>query len=928
MTYSSWRFIALVPIVWGLSGCATVAVAQTEEPATGPSTQVEQARRQLTEADLKVLKWRSIGPANMGGRVAAIALAPGNSKTFFVGFATGGLFKTTNRGTTLTPVFDQEVTSSIGSVAVVDAPVDWPGWADEPDEPNDNDSDEPIDRNKAGKAKIVWVGTGEGNGRNSSSWGHGVYRSTDGGTTFENVGLADSHDIPQLAVDPRNPDVCYVAALGHLWGSNKERGIYKTTDGGKHWQAVLQIDENTGAIDVLINPDSPDVVYAAMYSRRRTAYSFQSGSKTGGIFRSTDAGVTWSKLTNGLPSQTGRMGLDIYRKNPSVLYAVIESDVGGHSANPFAARSRSGGVFRTDDGGDTWRRMSDISPRPFYFSKVRIDPKDDQRIYLLSTLMAISDDGGKHFRAGGKRRPHVDMHAMIIDPDDPDHLTLGTDGGLYVSYDRAKTWDFINSVAVGQFYNIAVDMSDPYRVGGGLQDNGSWIGPSATIRNDKAQMWGKAGGITNQDWQFINNGDGFHVAFDPVDPNIVYAESQGGLLVRVHLDTGLRKMLKPSPKEGQPHYRFNWNAPFFISPHNPTTLYLGGNYVFKFTNRGDQWERISEDLSTKDIDKATTIGSDAETNGTVVSLAESPLRAGLLWAGTDDGLVHITTNDGASWTNITPPQLGGLYVSKIEPSYHDEQTAYLAIDGHRSDDFSPRLLKTTDAGTTWQSIAGDLPDGAPVKVIREDRKNAHVLYVGTERACYVSIDGGQRWVKLNGKTLPTVAVDDIKQHPRAFDLVAGTHGRSIYILDDASPLSSMTPELLQKEFHLFEPLSAKPIIYLPYWGLWGDRIFTASNPDVGARITYWLRSYTDEDISISITDDKGVAVRKLTGTNRPGFNRVVWDLQAEKHNQFDNPDAFLGQTQFVPAGQYTITVKYGKKHAKTKVTVLAAPGMN
>ncbi|MCH7813418.1 MAG: hypothetical protein IID40_05290, partial [Planctomycetes bacterium] len=754
------------------------------------------------------------------------------------------------------------------------------------------------------------------------------YRSTDGGATFTNLGLTDSRDIPRLAVDPRNPDVCYVGALGHLWGPNEERGVYKTDDGGKTWQPVLQIDRDTGACDVLLEPGNPDVVYAAMYARRRTAHSFQSGGAEGGIYRSDDAGRTWTKLTTGLPPQTGRIGLDVYRQDPRIVFAVVESDVGGQGPDPWDNRSKSGGLFRSEDRGQTWTRLNELSPRPFYFSKVRIDPVDEQRIYLLGWRLYVSDDGGGHFRAGGARRPHVDMHALLIDPDDPKHLLMGTDGGLYLSHDRAKTWDFLNHLAVGQFYNVAVDLSDPYRIGGGLQDNGTWIGPSATLRFTGEGWMGHAKtSITNHDWRFINGGDGFHVAFDPTDANIVYAESQGGELVRVNLATGRRKRLKPSPKEGQPRHRFNWNAPFFISAHDPTVLYLGGNCVFKYTDRGLHWRRISKDLSGRDLEKITTVGSDAETHGTVVSLAESALIAGLLWAGTDDGLIHLTVDDGATWTNVTPPEADGKYIAKIEASAHDQETAYVAIDGHRSDDLRPRLLLTEDAGRTWRSIAGDLPIDSPVKVVREDRVNRNVLYVGTERAAYVTVDRGNHWVKLNGRTLPTVAVDDLVQHPRTMDLVAGTHGRSIYVLDDVSPLSQLTPEVMASKLHLFDVSPAQPRIFLPYGGLWGDRLFTAKNPPMGARLTYWVSHYDGEEIKVKITDGAGHQVRELKGTNRPGINRVIWDLQYEKHDRLPTPDDDLGQTGFVPPGTYQATVTSGQQKVAKTFTVLAAPGI-
>lgn len=930
---------------------AASASADASAPPTPATPAAARAPRVLATDDLKALAWRSVGPANMGGRVADIALAPGNSKTFYVGFGTSGLFKTDNAGTTFSPLFDKEETASIGSVVVADAPPNWGGWKEEEEKearaaatadaqklakdakPEKGAKPQSLEekRREKGRGKIVWVGTGEGNGRNSSSWGRGVYRSTDGGGSFKKAGLADSHDIPRLAVDPRDPDVCYAAALGHLWGPNAERGVYKTNDGGKTWKASLRIDENTGACDVILDPSNPNTVYAAMYMRRRTPWSYTSGGPEGGIYRSRDGGGSWTKLTNGLPAQTGRIGLDVYAKDPRIVYAVVESDEGGHALSPWTDQSREGGVFRSEDGGDTWTRVSERNPRPFYFSKVRVDPKNDQRVYLPAFVLYVSDDGGKTFRAGGARKPHVDIHAFVIDPADTDHLLMGTDGGIYVSWDGAKTWDFLNHVAAGEFYNIALDMSDPYRIGGGLQDNGSWLGVSGTIKESSGSGAGEAGtGITNQDWEIVNWGDGYHFGFDPSDPNIVFAEWQGGGLVRINLATGVRNQIYPAPKEGQPRYRFNWNSPFIVSQHTapgePANLYFGGNYVFKLLGRGDRWERISEDLSTRDVEKIVTVGSEAETHGTVVTLAESPLAAGMVWAGTDDGLVHVTTNDGKSWTNVTPPDAGGLYISRIEASHHDRETAYVAVDGHRSDNMEPHLFKTSDRGATWVAITGDLPAGSPVKVIREDRANAAVLYAGTETAAFISIDGGARWVKLNGESLPTVAVDDLQQHPREMDLVAGTHGRSIYVLDDASPFSQLTQAVLDSSLYMFEVKPAKPRFFRMYEGFWSDRVFTARNPPMGARITYWLRDYANEDVSVAIEDAAGRPVRKLGGGNRPGLNRVVWDLERESFDKLPNPDGDLGQKQFVPAGEYKVTVKRGKESVSRTFTVLPAPG--
>lgn len=948
-----WRRLAVSVLAAGVAVGAAVA-------GDAPD-----AERRLRPEDLKALAWRSIGPANMGGRVADVRFEPGNPKTFYVAFATGGLWKTTNAGTTFAPLFDKEATSSIGSVVVCDAPPDWPGWKEEEaasaSQPSSAPamraasasspttcsasasaaatrptsasapaassaaSSAPADDETKGKGKIVWVGTGEGNGRNSSSWGNGVYRSTDGGGSFKHLGLADSHDIPALAVDPRDPDVCYVAALGHLWGANAERGVYKTIDGGKTWRAVLQIDDQTGCCDVLVNPQQPEIVYAAMYSRLRTAWSFRSGGPEGGIYRSTDGGAHWTKLAGGLPPQTGRIGLDIYAKNPRVLYAIIESDAGGTGVAPFDDRQRMGGLFRSDDGGDTWTRVSDINPRPFYFSKVRIDPSDDQRIYVLGWGMNVSDDGGRTFRPTGARTPHGDLHALAIDLADPQHLLLGTDGGVYVSHDRGATWDFLNHVAAGQFYNVAFDMGEPYRVGGGLQDNGTWIGPSATnLSSGGGDPAGEAG-ITNAEWRVVNWGDGFHLAFDPLDRNIVYAESQGGELARIHLDTGRRRSIRPSPKEGQPRYRFNWNSPFLVSQHEPTTLYFAGNYVFRLTQRGDFHERISPDLSTRDVEKIETVGSEAETHGTVVALAESPLAAGVLWAGTDDGCVHLTQDGGKNWRNITPPQAGGRYIARIEASHHERDAAYVAIDGHRSNDFDPHLLMTTDAGASWTSITGDevesqLPKGDIVKVVREDRRNRSVLYVGTERGIFYSMDRGRRWMSLKNDSLPTVPVDDIQQHPREMDLIAGTHGRSIYILDDASPLSELSPDVVQSNLHLFSVTPARPRLFLDYGGLWSERIFRARNPEMGAKITYWVREWSDEGVSITISDAKGRTVRSLGGGNRPGINRVVWDLKPEPHDVIGAADGW--ELPFVAPGEYTVRATCGKDSAETKLTVL------
>ncbi|PYQ09605.1 MAG: hypothetical protein DMH00_12695, partial [Acidobacteria bacterium] len=770
--------------------------------------------RELTEKDLSTLSWRSVGPANMGGRVSAIALVPGSRTSFYVGFGTGGVFKTGNLGVTFAPVFDKSPLLSIGALAVADAPPDWPGWAEEKKKAAEAPPPEkpPSEKDEAerGKGKIVWVGTGEGNGRNSSSWGNGVYRSTDSGASFVHLGLEATHDIPRVAVDPRNPDVCYVAALGHLWGVNPERGVYKTGDGGKTWQQVLKIDDKTGACDVALDPSHPDTVYAGMYARRRTPWSFTGNSQAGGIFRSDDAGKSWKKLTQGLPTRTGRIGLTVFPKNPKILYAVVESDLGGTGRDPFEDRSTSGGLFRTDDRGDTWTRVSNYDFRAFYFSRVAVDPEDDKRVYLPGWDLAVSEDGGKTFRRSGSVDVHVDFHAIVVNPADPKQIIVGNDGGVYISHDRAESWEHLNRMAVGQFYRIALDNGDPYRIAGGLQDNGSWMGPSGTLftTDDSSKD-----GILNSDWQVVGGSDGFTVAFDPTDPNLIYVTGQGGELVRRRLDNNVTRLIRPAPREGQERFRFNWNTPYFVSPHDPTVLYMGGNRVFKLTERGDQWTPISGDLSRREVDKIQTVGSDAETYGTVVSLTESPVKQGLLWAGTDDGLVQLTDNDGKSWANVTPKEAGGFYISRIAPSWKEAKTAYVAVDGHRSDVFKPLLLETDDLGRSWSNITGDLPPGAPVNVVLEDPANPQVLYVGTECGLFVSLNRGKHWVRLNGKSLPPAPVDDIVMHPRQKDLVVGTHGRSIWILDDASFFAQLTPDSRGKAVTLLNILPARQRLY-------------------------------------------------------------------------------------------------------------------
>lgn len=930
---SGWTVLISAAAALGQSTAPQQPAAEPAAAAAGP------AARPLTEEDLRGLAWRSVGPANMGGRVSAIALLPGSRTSFYVGFGTGGLWKTENLGVTFSPVFDETGVASIGAVVVADAPGDWRGWNEEEKKAapagvapgrdkgkahrKSHADSLRADRTRRGKGKVVWVGTGEGNGRNSSSWGRGVYRSTDGGARFVHLGLDDTADIPSLAVHPRDPDVCWVAALGHLWGPNAERGLYKTTDGGATWQRVLGIDDRTGCCDVVLDPGNPDVVYAAMYARLRTPWSFQGTSEVGGIFKSEDGGKNWRKLTGGLPPRVGRIGLTVVPRDPRILYATVESDWGGTGRDPFEDRSPSGGLFRSDDRGATWTRVSDLSFRPFYFARVAVDPRDDRRVYLPGWDLAISDDGGRTFRRSGSENVHVDFHAIAVCPEDPNQVLVGNDGGVYVSHDRARTWDHLAPVAVGQFYRVAVDDSDPYRIGGGLQDNGSWIGPSETLFQTMDE--GKDG-ILSSDWRMIFFGDGFGVAFDPTDPNRVYATSQGGHLARIRLDTNVQRLLRPTPREGQERLRFNWNAPFLLSQHDPTVLYHAGNKVFRLTQRGDLWFAASPDLSRGEPGKTATVGSDAETYGTVTALAESPLEKGRLWAGTDDGRVHTTTDDGRSWTEVTPAAVSGLYVARIVASRHERETAYVAVDGHRSDVYRPLVLATLDNGRTWTEITGDLPAREPVKSLAEDVGSPDVLYAGTEFGIYLTVERGGRWIRMNGKSLPPAPVDDIVMQPRERDLVVGTHGRSIWVLDGAACLAQLGLETRGRDLALLDILPARPRVYSGRAYGAGHGIFRAKNGPMGAVLDFWVRDAAGEPVAITVADSTGFVLRTLTSTSRRGLNRAVWDLRADARHLFESVDERdLGQTQFVPAGTYTVTAKLGDEKDEKKVRVLPAP---
>ncbi len=851
---------------------------------------------------LRSLRWRALGPANMSGRISEITPVPGKPSQFFVATGTGGLFKTVNDGATFTAVFDDQPTLSIGSVAV--APTD---------------------------PKILYVGTGEGNGRNSSTWGNGVYKSTDGGGAFTHVGLPDSRDIPRLAIDPRRPDVVYAAVLGHLWDANRERGLYRTTDGGKTWQPALQFDADVGCVDVLLDPNNPDTVYAAMYARRRQTWSFQSGfGDKGGIYKSTDGGQTFRRLSAGLPAHTGRIGLALFAKDPSHVYAIVESDDRGASDidDQF---SRGGGLFRSTDSGESWTRISGFNPRPFYFSKIVVDPADEKRLYVLGFGLALSDDGGVTFRGDGALLPHGDMHSLVVDPADTDHLLMGTDGGIYESRDRAKTWRYIRNLALGEFYEVGLGMDQPYTVCGGLQDNGTWCGPSRGQvffgeSEEKRMNQGEA------DWQFVWDGDGFYAQVDPRDPNIVYAEAQQGRVGRIDRRTGRIKVAHPADKEGKPAYRFNWNSPLVLSKHDPDTLYLGGNVVFKITGRGAAWQPISPDVSGQQIPQILTAGSGAEGYGTITTIAESPLKAGWLWVGTDDGVLHLTRDDGAHWEKLAWPAgaPAGTYVSRIEASHVAPETALVSFDGHRTGDNRPYIFETRDGGRTWLGRTGDLPADQPVKVVREDPVNPELLFAGTEFGVFATLDRGTHWIPLRGESLPAVMVHDLQIHPRDKDLVAGTHGRSIYILDDITGLEQLTPANLAKSAVLLQPRPAAGFYLLERGGMWGADQFGVPNPPPGANLNYWVKERNYDGAKLKITDSHGQLVRELKGPAEAGLNRVTWDLTQDKEARIEPREHQVHtvvQPLFVAAGEYKVTLRVGKEESTATLTVAYPPGV-
>jgi len=1008
--------LALAALALASFGVRMDAQGRGGQPVRG------EAVNQSTDPLLQSFRFRSIGPASMGGRIDDIAVSESDPNVIYVGYAVGGVFKSDNNGVSFTPVFQAQSTASIGDIAI------------HPRDPN-----------------IVYVGTGEANNRQTSSFGDGIYKTTDGGKTWTNIGLKDTQTIARIVIDPKNPETVYVASPGHLFGPNKDRGVFKTTDGGKTWTNVKFIDEDTGFTDIVLDPANGNIIYASSYQRRRSGCCFNGGGPGSGIWKSLDAGKTWTKLTgNGLPQGTyGRIALDVSRSNPNVVYAQIEAGQtgapepappveqgaateatppgaaavnppgggqtgqpaqagpgrrgGGAPAQPGAAGQQTaaqpgggggrggydwcnnagpsrgfggrggggfgaaaeeqpsaenrtppsldparGGVLRSDDKGKTWTLLSNCNSRPMYFSQLRVDPSNDKTIYVAGLPVAKSLDGGRTFAtldtSGGHGEPgHVDQHAIWVDPKNSKHIMEGNDGGLDISYDQGKSWDFVNTMATGLAYVVTADMRRPYYVYIGLQDNGSWGGPSA--------LRGR-GGIMNSHWFGIGGGDGFYTAVDPSDYNIVITESQDGNTNRYDLRVGRGQSIRPNGgggrgrggrgaggaqgaagaagagaagaagAEGAPPpvqvggqggiggrgatpnvinatpgeiYRFNWNTPVIMSPHNPKIVYLGGNRLFKSYNQGDTWVASTDDLTKKiDRNKVPMMGVPGNVTqlskndgvvsySTIISISESPVMPGIVWAGTDDGNLQVSRDGGSNFTEVgknlpgLPPN-NQYWISRIDASHFDQGTAYVSLDGHRSDDLKPYVFATHDFGKTFQSITNNLPPYGNVQVIREDPKNKDLLYVGTEFGLFISLDGGRNWQKFMNN-YPTVRTDDILVHPRDSDLIIASHGRSVWIADDITPLQQFTQAVRDSDATLFDirPAVAWLNDQQNNQQVGGQKVFVGENAPRGAAINYYVKS-GDGEAKISIADVNGRVIATLTGPATPGIHRVIWNL--------------------------------------------------
>jgi photosystem II stability/assembly factor-like uncharacterized protein len=840
------------------------------------------------------LEARSIGPAAMSGRIAALDAVEGDRLTLYVGAASGGVWKSVDGGLQFKPVFDKYA-QSIGAIRI--------------------DAKDP---------KVVWVGTGESWIRNSASLGDGVYKTSDGGDNWQKLGLESTERIARIVIDPQSSSTVFVCATGHAFDSHPDRGVYRTKDGGKTWEKTLFVNDDTGCSDLAIDPQDGRVLYAGMWQFRRRADFFTSGGPGSGLYKSTDGGSTWKKIQNGLPkAELGRIAVGVAPSRPSVVYTTVE------------AKDQTA-LYRSDDLGETWVKVnssSAVSGRPFYFSNVVVDPKDWNRVYKPGFGLSVSDDGGKTFSGvggGGIFGPayHGDTHALWISPNRTDEVVLGTDGGVYMSEDRGAKWRFVASLPVSQFYHVSYDMQWPYWVYGGLQDNSTWYGPSR-----------RPGPIANKHWSSLAPGDGFWAFVDPSDPDVVYNEIQGGNLYRMRKSTLETKDIKPSPRAGEPKFRFNWNTPIHMSPNDPDTLYYGGQFLFRSRDQGDSWERLSPDLTTNDPRKQrqdesgglTLDNSTAENHCTIFTIAESPKSREVIWVGTDDGNLQVTRDGGKSWTNVVANVPGlprNTWVTAVEPSRFEAETAFATFDGHYAGDMKTYVYRTTDYGKTWVSLASpDLHGYA--HVVRQDLVNPDLLFLGTELGLFISVDGGKQWGQFTGN-LPNVAIRDAVVHPREGDLILATHGRGIYIVDDITPLRRLTPEVVQKDVAFLETRPSPMVIPAFEFAFSGDQEFRGQNPPEAASIVYYLKKrHMIGDLKLEVYDSSGKLLSTIPGGKRRGLNRVYWPMRLPppKVPPAAGPIpaiySFFGPR--VPEGTYTVKMIKGPDTYTTTVSLTPDP---
>ncbi len=854
---------------------------------------------------LKDFSFRALGPYRAGSWVTSIAVpaAPARDHlyTFYVGTRNGGVWKTVNNGTTFEPVFDGQQFLSIGDVSVA---------------PSNSD--------------IVWVGTGEAFCARSSNRGDGVYKSVDAGKTWANMGLRESQHISRILIHPSNPDIVYAASMGRLFSKNEERGLFKTTDGGATWRKILYIDDLVGVIDLAMVLDEPDTLYAATYEKTRLPWEYESGGPGSGIYKTTDGGGKWTKLAGGLPSgKIGRIGLDIFQKNPGILYAIVENgnmrpptarEIEQAKARKTEARPRTvgGQVFRTDDGGATWRKVNAegteeaFDKAPYSFNQLRMDQRNPDTLYITAQSLASSNDGGVTWKGlswpsdGVFQKAFGDWRTLWVDPQDSDRLIFGSDGGVNISYDGGRTCHHFYNIPLGEIYALGVDMEDPYNIYCGLQDHDSWKGPSN----------GWAGEVSLADWVTVGGGDGMYNCVDPTESRWLFNNREMGAMWRFDQKLGVQTPIMPSRGAGGERLRFNWTPPIALSPHNPAIVYTGAQVVFRSLDRGDHWTEISPDLTTND--KARQGGAGYVSFCTITTLAESPVKPGTIWAGSDDGRVQVTKDGGVTWMDATPKLAAagapkGMWVSRIFPSFHDAGTAFVSKTGFREDIEKAHIYKTTDFGATWTSVSGDLPD-KPVNVVIQDRKNPELLFAGTDHGLYVTLDGGKSWAPFRN-AMPWVKVTDLVIHPRENDLVIGTYGRGIYVVD-VSPLQELTPAVAAKDVHLFsiEPAVERIVTVTGNYQLLGDSHLLTPNEANAMSVRYYLKAKPAGKVKVRVTTPYGDAVNEIEGKAEPGIHTAYWNMRPKSKG--DRPawwdDYGFGEPMVEP-GEYVVTLEVDGK---------------